>query len=182
MARLADMHADVPWSYRPIFSFLAGQNPGSIFSLSAARADVLKADRADDRVDADELPVLKMPSREEIEQITPRRPGQSHVPTYEPRDEQIAMAVEVRDALVTGTHRVIERARASVSRWPISCPSPRPPAETTLPSALRPNRIILPTSLCTMSYQSSPSSWTGACRFVHSRAMTTIRVCASSSA
>lgn len=29
-------------------------------------------------------------------------------PTYEPRDEQIAMAVEVRDALVTGTHRVIE--------------------------------------------------------------------------
>lgn len=67
MARLADMHPDVPWSYRPIFSFLAGQNPGSIFSLSAARADVLKADRADDRVDADELPVLKMPSREEIE-------------------------------------------------------------------------------------------------------------------
>ena len=64
MARLADMHPDVPWSYRPIFSFLAGQNPGSIFSLSAARADVLKADRADDRVDADELPVLKMPSRE----------------------------------------------------------------------------------------------------------------------
>lgn len=35
MARLADMHPDVPWSYRPIFSFLAGQNPGSIFSLSA---------------------------------------------------------------------------------------------------------------------------------------------------
>ena len=31
MARLADMHADVPWSYRPYFSFLAGQNPGSIF-------------------------------------------------------------------------------------------------------------------------------------------------------
>lgn len=29
-------------------------------------------------------------------------------PTYEPRDEQIAMALEVRDALVTGTHRVIE--------------------------------------------------------------------------
>ena len=79
MARLADMHTDVPWSYRPIFSFLAGQNPGSIFSLAAARANVLKADRADDRVDADELPVLKMPSREEIERITPRWPGQSHV-------------------------------------------------------------------------------------------------------
>ena len=109
MARLADMHADVPWSYRPIFSFLAGQNPGSIFSLSAARADVLKADRADDRVDADELPVLKMPSREEIEaDYAPGGLVNRMYPTYEPRDEQIAMAVEVRDALVTGTHRVIE--------------------------------------------------------------------------
>ena len=105
MARLADMHPDVPWSYRPIFSFLAGQNPGSIFSLSAARADVLKADRADDRVDADELPVLKMPSREEIEaDYAPGGLVNRMYPTYEPRDEQIAMALE----LVTGTHRVIE--------------------------------------------------------------------------
>ena len=103
------MHPDVPWSYRPIFSFLAGQNPGSIFSLSAARADVLKADRADDRVDADELPVLKMPSREEIEaDYAPGGLVNRMYPTYEPRDEQIAMALEVRDALVTGTHRVIE--------------------------------------------------------------------------
>ena len=109
MACLADMHPDVPWSYRPIFSFLAGQNPGSIFSLSAARADVLKADRADDRVDADELPVLKMPSREEIEaDYAPGGLVNRMYPTYEPRDEQIAMALEVRDALVTGTHRVIE--------------------------------------------------------------------------
>lgn len=109
MARLADMHPDVPWSYRPIFSFLAGQNPGSIFSLSAARADVLKADRADDRVDADELPVLKMPSREEIEaDYAPGGLVNRMYPAYEPRDEQIAMALEVRDALVTGTHRVIE--------------------------------------------------------------------------
>ncbi len=109
MTRLADMHPDVPWSYRPIFSFLAGQNPGSIFSLSAARADVLKADRADDRVDADELPVLKMPSREEIEaDYAPGGLVNRMYPTYEPRDEQIAMALEVRDALVTGTHRVIE--------------------------------------------------------------------------
>ena len=105
----SDMHPDVPWSYRPIFSFLAGQNPGSIFSLSAARVDVLKADRADDRVDADELPVLKMPSREEIEaDYAPGGLVNRMYPTYEPRDEQIAMALEVRDALVTGTHRVIE--------------------------------------------------------------------------
>ena len=88
---------------------LGRQNPGSIFSLSAARTDVLKADRTDDRVDADELPVLKMPSREEIEaDYAPGGLVNRMYPTYEPRDEQIAMALEVRDALVTGTHRVIE--------------------------------------------------------------------------
>ena len=109
MARLADMHPDVPWSYRPIFSFLAGQNPGSIFSLPAARADVLKADRSPDRVDADELPGLKMPTRDELEgDYAPGGLVNRMYPTYEPRDEQIAMALEVRDALVTRTHRVIE--------------------------------------------------------------------------
>ena len=99
MARLADMHPDVPWSYRPIFSFLAGQNPGSIFSLSAARADVLKADRADDRVDADELPVLKMPSREEIETM-----------------RQVAWSI----ACIPPTSRVMSRSRwrsRSAMRW-----------------------------------------------------------------
>ena len=109
MARLADMHPDVPWSYRPIFSFLAAQNPGSIFSLPAARADVLRADRSPERVDADELPGLKMPSREELEgDFAPGGLVNRMYPTYEPRDEQIAMACEVRDALVTSTHRVIE--------------------------------------------------------------------------
>ena len=109
MARLADMHPDVPWSYRPIFSFLAGQNPGSIFSLPAARADVLKADRSAERIDADELPGLKMPSRDELEgDYAPGGLVNRMYPTYEPRDEQIAMALEVRDALVTRTHRVIE--------------------------------------------------------------------------
>ena len=109
MARLADMHPDVPWSYRPIFSFLAGQNPGSLFSLSAARADVLRVDRTPERVDADELPVLQMPSRDELESdYAPGGLVNRMYPTYEPRDEQIAMALEVRDALVTSTHRVIE--------------------------------------------------------------------------
>lgn len=183
MARLADMHTDVPWSYRPIFSFLAGQNPGSIFSLAAARANVLKADRADDRVDADELPVLKMPSREEIEaDYAPGGLVNRMYTTYEPRDEQIAMAVEVRDALVTGTHRVIEAGTGVGKSMAYLVPFAEAPAETTLPLALRPNRIILPTSLCTMSCQNSPSSWTGTCHFVRLRAMTTIRVCASSSA
>lgn len=109
MNRLADMHPDVPWSYRPIFSYLASQNPGAIFSLSAARADVLKADQTPEREDADELRGLKMPSREELEaDFAPGGLVSRMYPTYEPREEQVAMAVEVRDALVEGTHRVIE--------------------------------------------------------------------------
>ena len=109
MARLADMHPDVPWSYRPIFSYLASQNPGTIFSLSAARADVLRADKTPEREDADELRGLKMPSRVELEDdFAPGGLVSRMYPTYEPREEQVAMALEVRDALVEGTHRVIE--------------------------------------------------------------------------
>ena len=109
MKRLADMHPDVPWSYRPIFSYLASENPGGIFSLSEARARVLKALNEPERVDADELPGLHMPSREEIEAAyAPGGLVSRMYPTYEPRPEQISMAVEVRDALATSTHRVIE--------------------------------------------------------------------------
>ena len=109
MKRLADMHPDVPWSYRPIFSYLASENPGGIFSLSEARARVLKALNEPERVDADELPGLHMPSREEIEAAyAPGGLVSRMYPTYEPRPEQVSMAVEVRDALATSTHRVIE--------------------------------------------------------------------------
>lgn len=109
LARLADMHPDVPWSYRPIFSYLAAQNPGAIFSLSAARADVLRADQTPEREDADELGGLKMPGRDELAaDFAPGGLVSKMYPTYEPREEQVAMALEVRDALVEGTHRVIE--------------------------------------------------------------------------
>ena len=109
MRRLADMHPDVSWSYRPIFSFLAGENPDAVFSLPAARADVVRADTSPERIDADELPVLHMPQRAEIEACyAPGGLVNRMYPTYEPRPEQIEMAAEVRDALATSTHRVIE--------------------------------------------------------------------------
>ena len=109
MRLLADMHPDVSWPYRPIFSFLAGADPDSVFSLSAARAKVVQADPAPERVDADELPVLHMPSRAEIESCyAPGGLVNRMYPSYEPRQEQIEMAVEVRDALASSTHRVIE--------------------------------------------------------------------------
>ena len=109
MRLLADMHPDVSWSYRPIFSFLAGEDQGAVFSLSAARTDLLRADMPAERIDADELPSLKLPLREEVEaSFAPGGLVSRMYPTYEPRAEQLQMAAEVRDALATSTHRVIE--------------------------------------------------------------------------
>lgn len=114
MRRLADMHPDVPWSYRPIFSFLAGSHPDAVFSLVSARHDILAADSSSAagssaRIDADELPGLNLPSREEVEAcFEPDGLVNRMYPGYEPRMEQMQMAAEVRDALATSSHRVIE--------------------------------------------------------------------------
>ena len=109
MRRLADMHPDVPWSYRPIFSFLAGEDPDGIFSLSAARTEILRAQAPEERIDADNLPFLSMPSAEELRACYgPGGVVDRMYPGYEPRPEQVEMACEVRDALETRTHRVIE--------------------------------------------------------------------------
>ena len=108
-ARLADMHPDVPWAYRPIFSYLAQETPGAVFSLASARTEVINADAAPDKVDANDLPGIQMPRADEIEAaFAPGGLVNSMYPAYEPRAEQIEMAVEVRDALATASHRVIE--------------------------------------------------------------------------
>lgn len=109
MRLLADMHPDVRWPYRPIFSFLAGERQGETFSLEAARAQVMQADAEPDHIDADELPGLTMPRRDEIElRYAPGGLVNDMYASYEPRAEQIVMASEVRDAFATSTHRVIE--------------------------------------------------------------------------
>ena len=109
MRRLADMHPDVPWSYRPIFSFLAGEDPDGIFSLPAARTEILRAQAPDERVDADDLPFLLLPTADETKSCYEPGGIVDHMyPGYEPRPEQVEMACEVRDALETSSHRVIE--------------------------------------------------------------------------
>lgn len=106
---LADSHPDVPWAYRPIFSYLAQEKPGALFSLSAARARVLDDSSSVEHIDADELPALDMPRRDQIEACyAPGGLVSKMYPSYEPRSEQVEMACEVRDALATSTHRVIE--------------------------------------------------------------------------
>ena len=107
---LADMHPEVAWPYRPLFSYLAEEEVSAApFSLAAARARVLEADASPQHVDVDELPALKVPTRDEIERaFAPGGLVAAMYPEYEPRPEQVAMALEVRDALATGTHRVVE--------------------------------------------------------------------------
>ena len=106
---MADSHPDVPWSYRPIFSYLAELVPQEPFSLSATRARVLEEEPGEERYDADELSGLLVPDRARIEACY--EPGglvDAMYEAYEPRSEQVEMSCEVRDALATKTHRVIE--------------------------------------------------------------------------
>lgn len=109
LKKLSDMHPDVPWAYRPIFSFLAGMQQDSIFSLAEARRKVVQADPLDDRVDADELESLSLPTAEELEsEFAPGGLVSRMYPGYEPRSEQVQMSKEVLSALATSTDRVIE--------------------------------------------------------------------------
>lgn len=110
MRHLADMRPDVPWAYRPIFSFLAGEDPDAEpFSLAHARDDVLRSEPAPSRKDVLDLPTLDLPSAREVEEaFAPGGAVSGMYGSYEPRPEQVEMAEEVRDALETGTHRAIE--------------------------------------------------------------------------
>ena len=106
---LADTHPDVPWAYRPIFTYLAQAHVGTSFSLADERDRVLGDAHEDERVDADELLSLRLPTEEEIVSCFGEGGLVSRMyPEYEPRREQVEMACEVRDALASSTHRAIE--------------------------------------------------------------------------
>lgn len=106
---LADTHPDVPWVYRPIFSYLAQAHVGASFSLAEERDRVLGDVQEDERIDADELLSLRLPTEDEIVSCFGEGGLVSRMyPEYEPRREQVEMACEVRDALATSTHRAIE--------------------------------------------------------------------------
>ena len=107
--RLADMYPEVAWSYRPIFSYLAGEDPYAVFSLPSTRMEVVKSVAAEPRKDADELFGLTLPTTVEIEEAYDRGGLVDRMyEQYEPRSEQVQMSLEVRRALETSTHRVIE--------------------------------------------------------------------------
>lgn len=111
LALLSSMHEEVAWPLRPIFSYLgsAGDITPGPFSLKAVRASLTRDARGAQRADAAELDGTSAPSREEVEAgFAPGGVVSRMYERAERRPEQIAMALEVTDALATSTHRAIE--------------------------------------------------------------------------
>ena len=110
LALLAGMHEEVSWAFRPIFSYLAPDaDIASAFSLAAQRRQLFEGAATERRADARELESLEAPTVEEIEDAFSEGGTVSRMyEQMERRPEQLAMALEVRDALATSTHRAIE--------------------------------------------------------------------------
>ena len=106
---LSTMHEEQEWPFRPILSYLASISEPVPFSLKATRHDLIAQVEWKTRIDAAEASVLHAPSPEEIAAAFSRDGLVSRMyDVYERRPEQESMALEVRDALATSTHRAIE--------------------------------------------------------------------------
>ncbi len=109
LMKLAQMHPDIPWSYRSIFQQIALSSPNEAFSLINTRHRLMpKSEKV--KIDAlDELSDLNAPSPEIIEQaFMPGGMVDAMYHNYHFRKDQLLMAQEVRDALAESTCRSIE--------------------------------------------------------------------------
>lgn len=107
---LANMHEDVYWQFRPIFTHLALKNPEATFSMEQVRRDLLDATDDQQHEDAAELdwPPVAPSSEEVADAFAPGGIVQKMYDCFECRPEQLQMAEEVRKAQATSTHRCIE--------------------------------------------------------------------------
>ena len=107
---LASMHEEVNWPFRTILSFLSSMGGTGTFSLKGVRHDLIAQVGWHARSDAAELAGrLSAPSAEQIKNDFAADGLVSRMyDVYERRSEQEAMALEVREALATSTHRAIE--------------------------------------------------------------------------
>ena len=109
LGMFADMHAEVEWAFRPVFSQLALADGPVRFSLATARAELLGESARTQRDDADEKDVLASVSAAEVEEeFAPGGTVSRMYERMEARPEQVQMAREVAAALGTSTHRSIE--------------------------------------------------------------------------
>lgn len=114
LERMANMHEDVFWSYRPLLKHLALENFGSTESFRDVRRELVSAAAAHRRQDAAEL-VGEDPralAGVPVEQIEEAFGADGLVASlydaYELRPEQLHMAQTVGDAQATSTHCAIE--------------------------------------------------------------------------
>lgn len=107
---LSGMHEEVSWQFRPILSHLAARCEDTGFNLKSVRNGLVSGLDGDRRVDADSLEGnISCPSRKEIVDAFAEDGLVSRMyEDYESRTDQVQMALEVRDALATSTHRAIE--------------------------------------------------------------------------
>ncbi len=110
LERLANMHPEVEWPYRPIISHIALENPGAAFSLSGVRRALTEQESAKVRMDVAELADKPAaPTEAEIaEAFGPDGAISKMYSSFEARPSQEQMAQEVRSALASSTMRVIE--------------------------------------------------------------------------
>ena len=110
LTMLAGMHPEVKWPYRPIFNQLALAEQGAArFDLRAVRKELVQSELGEARRDPAEDGRLRAPSAQEIvDAFGPDGLVSTMYPAFEPREEQRTMALEVRDALESSTHRAIE--------------------------------------------------------------------------
>lgn len=110
LRQLADMHPEVAWPFRPLLSYLATMQGEASFSLKGVRHDLIAHEVGHTRLDANEMAGrLEAPSRDEVAAAFAQNGLVSRMyDVYEQRNEQRSMALEVRDALATSTHRAIE--------------------------------------------------------------------------
>lgn len=110
LALLADMHPEVTWPLRPIFSHLADAADAAArpFSLKEVRASLVRWAQGEPRVDAAEVSTTAVSAAEIERGFEPGGVVSRMYERAERRPEQVAMAREVAEALATSTHRAIE--------------------------------------------------------------------------
>ncbi len=110
LGHLSEMHPEVDWPFRPVIAHLAAEQGPAPFSLKALRHGLVSRTEAHPRADAAESDEVLVASAPEViqEEFSPGGMVGRMYENYETRPEQLAMALEVRDALATSTHRTIE--------------------------------------------------------------------------
>ena len=109
--QLASMHPEVDWAYRPLFSYIAGEQGAEMpFSLVQTRRELVRTLGTQAKVDAKEWPGngVTVPDREMEAAFEGSGLVGSLYEAFEPRPAQKAMAVAVNRALATSSDLVVE--------------------------------------------------------------------------